>query len=164
MCGIFGMGFLSKHKDPKFITQLTTELLNSVEIRGTDASGVASVNLYYNDGSDRTKTMAASGNDVYSAEIGPYSVGTTVSYSLDATASGGNTETATTGTYSFTVQANQEIIELGNVSSFETYEVSTEETQVSFSTTVDVSDVDVYYSWIGGSLGVGVAGGLSGSS
>ena len=41
MCGIFGMGFLSKCKNPKFITQLTAELLNSVEIRGTDASGVA---------------------------------------------------------------------------------------------------------------------------
>jgi len=43
MCGIFGIGFLSKCKDPQFITQLITELFNEVEIRGTDASGIAFV-------------------------------------------------------------------------------------------------------------------------
>ncbi len=41
MCGIFGIGFLSKNKNPKFVTQLITELLNEVKIRGTDAAGVA---------------------------------------------------------------------------------------------------------------------------
>ncbi len=43
MCGIFGMGFLSPCKNPKTIAQLTAELLNSVEVRGTDAAGVAFV-------------------------------------------------------------------------------------------------------------------------
>ena len=41
MCGIFGIGFLSKCKNHEFVIQLIKELLNSVEIRGTDASGVA---------------------------------------------------------------------------------------------------------------------------
>lgn len=41
MCGIFGIGFLSKYKDYNFIIELTKELLNTVEQRGTDASGVA---------------------------------------------------------------------------------------------------------------------------
>jgi len=44
MCGIFGIGFLSKNKNPKFVTQLITELLNEVKIRGTDAAGVAFIN------------------------------------------------------------------------------------------------------------------------
>ena len=43
MCGIFGIGFLSKCRNPKFITQVIKGLLTSVEDRGTDAAGVAFV-------------------------------------------------------------------------------------------------------------------------
>jgi len=40
MCGIFGIGFLSKCKNYEFIETLTKELFKIVEKRGTDASGI----------------------------------------------------------------------------------------------------------------------------
>ena len=43
MCGIFGIGFLSRCKNYEFIETLTKELFKTVEKRGTDASGITFV-------------------------------------------------------------------------------------------------------------------------
>jgi len=43
MCGIFGIGFLSKYNDYEFIEKLVVKLFKLVESRGTDAAGVAFV-------------------------------------------------------------------------------------------------------------------------
>ena len=40
MCGIFGIGFLSRYKNYEFIKKLIEELFKSVEQRGTDAAGI----------------------------------------------------------------------------------------------------------------------------
>ena len=123
---------------------VTSENTVTISATVTDDSGISSVNLYYNDGSDKTKSMALTGSNIYSATIGPFSGGLIVTYSVDATdaSSADPPNTRQSSTFSFTVKAvTVEVI--GNVTGFETYEVTSEECDVSFTSITDLSNVNV---------------------
>lgn len=110
----------------------------------TDDSGITSVDLYWNDGSDHSKSMTLSGDNVYYAQIGPFSAGITVQYSVDAadTAS----QTTQSASFVFNVAA---VAVIGNMSSGETEEISSEELEgtgldgVEFTSATDLTDVKV---------------------
>jgi len=126
---------------------VTSKDMVTISATVTDDSGISSVNLYYNDGSDKTKSMALTRSNIYSATIGPFSGGLTVTYSLDATDVSSNSNTKQSSVSSFTVKAITVAV-VGNVSSFETQEITSEELEetdyvygVSFTTISDLANV-----------------------
>ena len=111
----------------------------------TDDYGIASVNLYWNAGSDQTTSMTLTTGNVYSASIGPFSEGTTVTYSIDAidTAS----QTTQSSVSSFSISVNIKVVQLENVSSGESQEISSDDLEgtgldaVEFTSTEDLDNV-----------------------
>ncbi|MCK5458987.1 MAG: hypothetical protein KAI20_03790, partial [Thermoplasmatales archaeon] len=73
----------------------------------TDDYIIKSVTLYWNDGSDHSKSMTLQDEDenIYYAQIGPFPDGITVTYSIEATDYCGPSHTIQSGTKSFTVVA-----------------------------------------------------------
>ena len=84
---------------PTTITSNDTITITAVV---TDDNAITSVDLYWNDGTLHSKAMTLQTGNTYSATIGPFTAGTTVTYYIQAV---DNAPQATTSdTYSFTVQ------------------------------------------------------------
>jgi PGF-pre-PGF domain-containing protein len=75
----------------------------------TDDNSVDSANIYWNDGTDHSQAMTLQEGTTYSATIGPFTIGITVTYSFDATDNAGQTRQSIV--YSFTVEAAVESVE-----------------------------------------------------
>ena len=66
-------------------TNITSEDTITISATVTDDTGIYLVYLYWNDGSRHLKEMTFQGNNLYSAEIGPFSELVTVTYWINAT-------------------------------------------------------------------------------
>jgi len=74
----------------------------TISVKVTDDNDVNDVNLYWSDGTNEyTEEMSLGSGSIYTSQIGPFSVGATVIYSIDATDN--NDQLAQTGIFSFTV-------------------------------------------------------------
>lgn len=110
-------------------TKVTTEDIVTIAAIVNDDVGLVSVTLVYNDGTEKTETMTASGSR-YTAMIGPFtSVGTTVIYYVQVvdTAS----QTTTSSTNSFTIKEPPITEEVGNIQEGQTAEVPVENSDIS---------------------------------
>ena len=84
---------------PATVTSIDNVTITAVV---TDDNAITSVDLYWNDGTLHSKAMTLQTGNTYSATIGPFTAGTTVTYYIQAV---DNAPQATTSdTYSFTVQ------------------------------------------------------------
>ncbi len=80
---------------------VTSDDTVTISAKVTDDNEVSDVNLYWSyQGSENSKSM--SGSSTYSATIGPFDAGETVSYSIDAVDNIG--QTTQSGTFSFSVK------------------------------------------------------------
>ena len=124
-------------------TKVTSEDTVTIYATVTDDNSVSSVKLYWNDGSDHSTSMSASGN-TYSAQIGPFSSGTYVTYSVAATDD--RSKTTQSSTYVFTVIV---VATVGDVTSGEETEITPENTEeagideISFTAASDLKDVKI---------------------
>jgi len=111
---------------------------------------VKSVTLYWNDGSDHSKSMTLQDENIYYAQIGPFPDGITVTYSIEATDYCGASHTIQSGTKSFNVVAGP-IIEavIGDIPAGETREIILEKSNgisidsIYFTPAVDLTNVKI---------------------
>ena len=95
----------------------------------TDDTEVSTAKLYYSyNGNERSKTLSASGN-LYSANIGPFSTGITVQFSLDATDNMG--QTTQSGSIRFTVEDSETFTEeeIGNITGDEEVQITPQKSE-----------------------------------
>ncbi len=110
----------------------------------TDDQGITSVYLYWYDDSDHSKSMTSNEGNVYYAQIGPFSAGISVQYSVDATDTA--SKTTQSDTFVFNIAA---VAVIGNVSSGETEEILSGELEgtgldgLEFTSATDLTDVKV---------------------
>ncbi len=92
----------------------------------TDDYGIKSVTLYYDDGTtENSAEMTVSSGDIYRTSIGPFSVGTTVEYTVEAYDYSNND--GRSGEQSFTVVNPPTVITVDNLSIGETQEITEDE-------------------------------------
>jgi PGF-pre-PGF domain-containing protein len=116
----------------------------------TDDYIVKSVTLYWNDGSDHSKSMILQDGNIYYAQIGPFPDGLTVTYSIEATDYCGASHTIRSGTKSFTVVAGPVIeIVIENISSGEMRKIpvgkldGVDIDSIHFTPTIDLTNVKI---------------------
>ncbi len=125
-------------------TKVTKEDTITIYATVTDDTNLLSVNLYYDDGSEHTTTMSISNGNTYTATIGPFTTGKTITYSIDATDSASQTTQSTV--YSFKVIG---VAMVGNVTTGESKEAASDDAEgtgvdsIEFTANTDLTDVKV---------------------
>ena len=82
-------------------TDVTSEDVVTISATVTDDNTISSVRLYWNDGSEHSKSMTLESDSIYSAEIGPFTELITVTYWINATDNA--SQSTDSSTSSFTV-------------------------------------------------------------
>ena len=129
-------------------TNVTSEDKVTIYATATDDYGISSIVLYYNaDSGEQSKNMTQQNNDddIYSAVIGPFKGGITVTYKVKATDTAAQTEQSDD---EFTVQAKV-TNEVGNISSGEKQEIPSNQLEgtgldgVKLTSKTDLKDVKI---------------------
>jgi len=113
----------------------------------TDNVGVSSATLYYDDGSGSRNTAMTGSGSSYSAKIGPFAAGKTVTYHVEAKDAAGNTAKSSPGSFTVTAGGDKEAPQVSNVQ--HTPATPTDADSVTITATitdnVGVTSATVYY-------------------